>query len=88
MPTAMVATVASASIVFFMGIPSRSGRADLPTTCDDELTKRVPRAQIVGVPNCRNFVERRVTPYFEKGPDVLPNPGLFFTLLRDFARFD
>jgi hypothetical protein len=35
-PTAMVATVASASIVFFMGIPSRSGRADAPTRCDDE----------------------------------------------------
>jgi hypothetical protein len=50
-------------------------------------TKRVPVHRIVAVPKCRNFVERRVTPSFEKGPDALPNPGLFFTLLRDFAGF-
>jgi hypothetical protein len=41
----------------------------------------------VTVPKCRNFVERQVTPSFEKSPDALPNPGLFFTLLRDFAAF-
>jgi hypothetical protein len=42
---------------------------------------------IVTVPKCRNFVERQVTPCFEKSPDALPNPGFFFTLLRDFAGF-